>query len=135
MYSVKQSHFPKQKAVWCGDGIFKVLYLFHVPSLFPSVSNDVLRFSRRFLRKFLKFSMCSPTVFPIAPHFNPYPFPKVLLFLPTWLTQREVNLTSHTSSTAKDWLLCLGESHVSSFFLCETPIKMAHCRGKKLQNN
>jgi hypothetical protein len=84
--------------VWCGDGILKFLYLHHVPILFPSVFNDVLRFSRGFLRKFLKFSMCSPTVFPIAPHFNPYPVPKVLLFSPTYLTKRGATLTSHTNS-------------------------------------
>jgi hypothetical protein len=46
-----------------------------VPNLFPYV----LQVSSWFILMFLTFPMCFPKVFPITPHFIPYPLLKVLL--------------------------------------------------------
>jgi hypothetical protein len=44
----------------------------------------------RFFMMFPRFLICSPKVFPIAPHFIPYPFANVLPFSPiVYMSQRE----------------------------------------------
>ncbi len=55
------------------DGILKFLCSHHIPNVFSRVFNG-------FFMLFLKFQMCFPKAFLLAPHFIPYTLPKVLPF-------------------------------------------------------
>ncbi len=75
MHSKCLVFFPfKFWVVWGGRGEGEEFFhFFFVPNMFPSSS-------QRVLNMFLRFSMCSPRVFPIAPCLNPICLPKVLPF-------------------------------------------------------
>jgi hypothetical protein len=82
-------------------------------------------FGDQILNMFPRFPMCSPRVFPIAPHFNPVCFaqsPPLLIYI-GGLKEEALYLS------IKKFIL--GSLHSFSLFFCDGPIKLAHCPQKK----
>jgi hypothetical protein len=80
-----------------------------VPIIFPTCSHMFQRMFLRFPWMFSKFAMCSPRVFPIAPHFISYPLPNSYPFLTYILSQMGGTPSSYRNC------YCWGASQVSVF--------------------
>jgi hypothetical protein len=75
---------------------------------------------------FPSFSMCSARVFPIAPLFNHEWFAQCPLLLTCIGGPKGEALHLSIESSI------LGSLHSLNFFLCDGPIKLAHCQKKKV---
>jgi len=87
------------------------LCYFQVPNMFP------------------KFPMCSPRVIPIAPHFNPICFaqsPPLLTFI-AGPKGEALQLSIESCILGEP-----SEFQLFFFFFCNGPIKITHCKKKKL---
>ncbi len=107
---------------WVVGGWGDLFHLSFVPNMFPSSSQWIsIRFPRCSLGSQCVPQWCSQQQLPLISHV----LPKVLPFSPIWVGQRGRH------SIFPENLLFWGASIVSTFF-CDEPIKLAHCKKKKV---